>query len=143
MSPECPRFTGCRLCNDCNRNYGLGLYRIFRHPIHPVRGRIMAIEVLRTVSIVSGIGVFLAALLTWQSVTCLIMVCARLPLIKKGSWSQGRKSPAGQPFAERYFIPSACGPGSCGLCKVKSDIRERACPFYRNPFSPRRSWRIM
>ncbi|HHY81949.1 MAG TPA: 2Fe-2S iron-sulfur cluster binding domain-containing protein [Clostridiales bacterium] len=81
----------------------------------------MLSEVLRTVSIVSGISVFLAGLLTLAEKfllnygTCRININNARQIEVKGGNSLLRSL-----MQSDIFIPSACGGrGSCGLCKVK------------------------
>ena len=81
----------------------------------------MGVEVIRTVSIISGIGVFLAALLTLAERyllnygVCKIYINQHRELEVKGG-----NHLLGSLTQNQIFIPSACGGrGSCGLCKVK------------------------
>jgi Na+-transporting NADH:ubiquinone oxidoreductase subunit F len=81
----------------------------------------MAVEVLQTVSIITGISVFLAALLTLAERfllnygTCKITINEDRVLEVKGG-----NHLLGSLIQNNIFIPSACGGrGSCGLCKVK------------------------
>lgn len=78
-------------------------------------------EVLTTVSIISGISIFLAALLTIAERfllnygTCKIIINKDKELEVKGG-----NHLLGSLLQNDIFIPSACGGrGSCGLCKVK------------------------
>lgn len=81
----------------------------------------MAIEVLRTVSIVSGIGVFLAALLTLAERYLLNYGMCKITINKERELEvKGGNHLLGSLLQNDIFIPSACGGrGSCGLCKVK------------------------
>ena len=81
----------------------------------------MAVEVIRTVSIVSGIGVFLAALLTLAERFLLNYGMCKITINNDRELEvKGGNHLLGSLLQNGIFIPSACGGrGSCGLCKVK------------------------
>ncbi len=81
----------------------------------------MVVEVFRTVSIVSGIGVFLAALLTLAERYLLNYGICKITINDDRELEvKGGNHLLGSLLQNEIFIPSACGGrGSCGLCKVK------------------------
>jgi Na+-transporting NADH:ubiquinone oxidoreductase subunit F len=81
----------------------------------------MVVEVIRTVSIVSGIGVFLAALLTLAERFLLNYGMCKITINNDRELEvKGGNHLLGSLLQNGIFIPSACGGrGSCGLCKVK------------------------
>ena len=81
----------------------------------------MAAEVIRTVSIISGIGVFLATLLTLAERYLLNYGICKITINdEKELEVKGGNHLLSSLLQNDIFIPSACGGrGSCGLCKVK------------------------
>lgn len=81
----------------------------------------MAVEIIRTVSIISGISVFLAALLTLAERYMLNYGICKIIINKDRELDvKGGNHLLGSLTQNEIFIPSACGgKGSCGLCKVK------------------------
>lgn len=81
----------------------------------------MLVEVVRTVSIVTGIGVFLAGLLTLAERFLLNYGTCKITINKDRDVEiKGGNHLLGSLMESGIFIPSACGGrGSCGLCKVK------------------------
>ncbi len=81
----------------------------------------MLVEVVRTVSIVSGIGVFLAGLLTLAERYLLNYGVCKITINQDRALEvKGGNHLLGSLVENNIFIPSACGgKGSCGLCKVK------------------------
>ena len=81
----------------------------------------MAVEVIRTISIISGISVFLAALLTLAERYLLNYGVCKISVNQdKELEVKGGNHLLGSLTQNEIFIPSACGGrGSCGLCKVK------------------------
>jgi Na+-transporting NADH:ubiquinone oxidoreductase subunit F len=78
-------------------------------------------EVILTVSIMSGIGVFLAGLLTLAERYLLNYGTCRIKINQDREVEvKGGNHLLGSLIQNGIFIPSACGGrGSCGLCKVK------------------------
>ncbi|MGI6538974.1 MAG: NADH:ubiquinone reductase (Na(+)-transporting) subunit F [Caldicoprobacterales bacterium] len=81
----------------------------------------MAIEIIRTVSIISGMGVLLAAVLTLAERFLLNYGICKIIINKDREIEvKGGNHLLGSLIQNDIFIPSACGGrGSCGLCKVK------------------------
>lgn len=80
----------------------------------------MLVEVVRTVSIVTGIGVFLAGVLTLAERYLLNYGICKITINKdKELEVKGGNHLLASLVDNSIFIPSACGGrGSCGLCKV-------------------------